>query len=47
MEIIGPRLIVPANSSRLFESHSEALNQEPGIIQLGYQDSDSLLSNYS
>lgn len=46
MEIIGPRLIVPANSSRLFESSSEALNQEPGIIQLGYQDSDPLVFNF-
>ena len=45
MEIIGPRLKVPANSSRLFEGYSEALNQQPGIIQLGYEDSDPLLFN--
>ena len=42
---IGPRIMVPANSSRLFSTSSEALEQPLGAVQLISADNLGYLSN--
>lgn len=42
---IGPKIAVPANSSRFFESPEVALSQEKGVIQLQFDDAHKFVHN--
>ena len=47
MELIGPRIYVPANASRLFKNFEHSTSQPEGIIQLAWSKEKPYLYNSS
>ena len=47
MQIIGPKIEVPANASRLFKTHNEAVSQPIASVQLAISIENPFIFNLS